>query len=110
MVETGYSSALTRKLTAFISLSNDELRLIAELESNSFVVERGQDITEEGQTGHKAYVLQDGWAQTYKAMPDSRRLRRAAQRAALDFGSLFFSGDRRGGKPRAWHAHAATLE
>ena len=73
MVKPAHSSALTKKLTAFIALSNDELGLIAELESKSFAVERGNEITEEGQSGHKAYVLQQGWAQTYKVMPDGGR-------------------------------------
>ena len=73
MIEAGHASALTRKLNAFLALSADELCLVAELESRSFAVARGQEITEEGQTGHKAYVLQQGWAQTYKEMPDGAR-------------------------------------
>jgi CRP-like cAMP-binding protein len=73
MVETAYSSALTRKLTAFIALSPAELSLIAELESKTTAVKRGMEITEEGQPGNSAYVLQEGWAQTYKVMPDGGR-------------------------------------
>jgi CRP-like cAMP-binding protein len=73
MAGAAQSSALARKLTAFIALSNDELGLIAELEKNCMAVEGGKEITEEGQTGHKAYVLQQGWAQTYKVMPDGSR-------------------------------------
>lgn len=73
MTSTVHASALTRKLNAFVALSEDELRLVAELESKSFAIARGQEITEEGQTGHKAYVLQQGWAQTYKVMPDGAR-------------------------------------
>lgn len=73
MADAEHVSALTRKLTAFVALSSAELRVVADLESKSFPVERGREITEEGQTGHKAYVLQQGWAQTYKIMPDGGR-------------------------------------
>jgi CRP-like cAMP-binding protein len=73
MVASQHTSALTKKLTAFIALSPDELRLIAELEAKPFAVAGGKEITGEGQTGHKAYVLQSGWAQTYKVMPDGGR-------------------------------------
>ena len=68
-----HSSALTRKLTAFIALSLDELRLIGKIESQGREIKRGTEITEEGQTGHCAYVLQHGWAQTFKDMPDGNR-------------------------------------
>ena len=73
MPDAKQTSALTKKLTAFIALSAGELRLLAELQSKSFAVASGKEITEEGQTGHKAYVLQNGWAQTYKVMPDGGR-------------------------------------
>ena len=73
MADAEHSSALARKLNAFVALSSDELRVIADLESKSIAVARGREITEEGQTGHKAYVLQQGWAQTYKIMPDGGR-------------------------------------
>lgn len=73
MIDGEDSSALTKKLTAFINLSADELRLIAEFEAKSFFVASGKEITEEGQTGHKSYILQNGWAQTYKVMPDGGR-------------------------------------
>ncbi len=66
-------SALTKKLTAFIALSDDELRVISEIESRSQSMERGSEISEEGQTGQCAYVLQHGWAQTFKDMPDGSR-------------------------------------
>jgi CRP-like cAMP-binding protein len=34
---------------------------------------RGQQLTQEGQTGHKAFVLQAGWACSYKLLPDGGR-------------------------------------
>ncbi len=73
MAERKHSSALTRKLTAFIALSPEELSWIAELESKRTTIKRGREITEEGQSNHNAYVLQEGWAQTYKVMPDGGR-------------------------------------
>jgi CRP-like cAMP-binding protein len=73
MADIVHASALTRKLSAFMPLTSDELRILADLEARPLAIERGTEITEEGQTGQKAYVLQDGWAQTFKDMPDGSR-------------------------------------
>lgn len=60
MVEAAHDSALVRKLGAFLPLTKVELGVIGELESKSYAVEQGKEITEEGQPGHKAFVLQKG--------------------------------------------------
>ena len=36
-------------------------------------VKRGKQLTQEGQTGHKAFVLQAGWACSYKDLPNGGR-------------------------------------
>jgi CRP-like cAMP-binding protein len=66
-------SALARKLNTFLPLSPDELRGLAEVQSTPIAVKRGRQLTHEGQTGHKAFVLQAGWACSYKVLPDGGR-------------------------------------
>ena len=36
-------------------------------------VKRGQELTHEGQSGHKAFILQRGWACSYKDLPNGTR-------------------------------------
>ena len=36
-------------------------------------VKRGRQLTQEGQTGHKAFILRAGWACSYKLLPDGGR-------------------------------------
>jgi CRP-like cAMP-binding protein len=43
------------------------------MQSNTVKVKRGQELTREGQTGHKAFILQTGWACGYKLLPDGGR-------------------------------------
>jgi CRP-like cAMP-binding protein len=73
MVNTRLDSVLARKLNAFLPLSPDEVRCVADMESNRFHVKRGKQLTQEGQTGHKAFVLQAGWACSYKDLPNGGR-------------------------------------
>jgi CRP-like cAMP-binding protein len=66
-------SVLARKLNTFIALSPDELRCLSALQANALKVKRGQQLTQEGQSGHKAFVLQSGWACSYKLLADGGR-------------------------------------
>ena len=66
-------SALARKLNAFLPLSADELNCLAEIQSAPIGVKRGKQLTHEGQTGHKAFVLQSGWACSYKTLANGAR-------------------------------------
>jgi CRP-like cAMP-binding protein len=66
-------SALAKKLNTFLPLSPSELKCLAEMQSNSFKVRRGKQLTHEGQTEHKAFVLQAGWACSYKVLPAGGR-------------------------------------
>jgi hypothetical protein len=47
---------VAKKLNTF--LSQDELKFLAGLQGHSLNVRRGQQLTREGQTEHKAFVLQ----------------------------------------------------
>ena len=73
MPDVQFDSVLARKLNTFVALSPDELTCLADLQSNPLRVKRGRQLTQEGQTGHKAFVLQAGWACSYKLLPDGGR-------------------------------------
>lgn len=70
---TAQLGALAKKLNAFIALSPDELTCLADMQRNPLKVGRGKQLTQEGQTGHKAFVLQLGWACSYKLLADGGR-------------------------------------
>jgi CRP-like cAMP-binding protein len=73
MVGVQVDSPLARKLSTFLPLAPDELNFLAEVQSPSITVKRGQQLVREGQTGHKAFVLHDGWACSYKHLPNGSR-------------------------------------
>jgi CRP-like cAMP-binding protein len=66
-------SVLVKKLNAFLALSKDELTCLAGLQGRPLNVRRGQQLTREGQTEHKAFVLQEGWACSFKTLPNGGR-------------------------------------
>ena len=68
-----HHSLLARKLESFIPLSAAELACLAELESAPVRVKQGGELVYEGQTGHKAYILQAGWVCSFKLLPDGGR-------------------------------------
>jgi CRP-like cAMP-binding protein len=75
MVNTRFDGGgiLARKLNTFLPLTPDELKCLAEIQSPPFPVKRGRQLTQEGQTGHRAFVLQAGWACSYKVLRDGAR-------------------------------------
>jgi CRP-like cAMP-binding protein len=73
MSNTQYESVLARKLNTFLPLTRAELECLAEIQSVPVRMGRGQELVQEGQTGHKAFVLQKGWACSYKSLPDGKR-------------------------------------
>jgi CRP-like cAMP-binding protein len=73
MASAQFDSVLARKLNRFIPLNPEELKWLAEIQSPPLAVKRGKQLTQEGQTGHKAFVLQDGWACSYKELPNGSR-------------------------------------
>jgi CRP-like cAMP-binding protein len=73
MAGTQFDSVLAKKLNAFVALSPKELKALAEIQSKPITVKRGKQLIEEGQTGHKAFVLQAGWACSYKDLANGQR-------------------------------------
>jgi CRP-like cAMP-binding protein len=67
------NSVLAKKLNTFLPLSPDELKCLAEIQSMPLAVKRGKPLVHEGQTGHRAYVLQAGWGCSYKDLPNGGR-------------------------------------
>jgi hypothetical protein len=55
-------SAEVRKLSNFIRLSPGELACLMQLQSARENVPASIDLVHEGQAGHRAFVLQEGWA------------------------------------------------
>ena len=68
-----HGNHLVRKLNTFMQLTERELACLADLQFASVRVKRGKELVHEGQTGHTAYILQAGWACSYKLLPDGGR-------------------------------------
>lgn len=66
-------SPLARKLSTFLPLAASELSALAEIQSPPISVKRGRQLTREGQTGHRVFVLHAGWACSYKLLPNGGR-------------------------------------
>lgn len=64
---------LERKLNSFVPLSTSEISCLTSLQAAPIRVKRGEELVHEGQTGHKAYILQAGWACSFKLLPDGGR-------------------------------------
>jgi CRP-like cAMP-binding protein len=61
---------LARKLNSFVRLSRRELRCLVKLQSKPVCLKRGTELVREGQTGDRAYIVQAGWACSFKLLPD----------------------------------------
>jgi len=68
-----FTSALATKLNTFLPLSPEELKCLVDIQSTPLAVKRGKPLVLEGQTGHKAFVLQAGWGCSYKLLRDGGR-------------------------------------
>lgn len=64
---------LARKLMTFAQLSERDLERLAQLQSQPIHVSRGKELAREGEPGHVAYILQRGWACSFKLLPDGGR-------------------------------------
>ncbi len=67
------ASPLIRKLNTFAMLSADEKAGLAEAQSKPFEVRRGKELFHEGQSGQMLFIVQRGWASSYKDLPNGRR-------------------------------------
>jgi CRP-like cAMP-binding protein len=66
-------SPLARKLSAFVALSDSDLRVLALFHRRRRTVPAGHEIIHEGQAQQSTYVLAEGWACSYKLLPDGER-------------------------------------
>lgn len=74
MANASSESLLAKKLNTFVPLSWDEQTRLRELHSGAVRVKRGKHLVhQEAQNGPTAYILQDGWACTYKVLPKAER-------------------------------------
>lgn len=64
---------LTRKLSAFVALSEGELSELERLTQRRRSFVAGRDIVHQGQSGQTAYILESGWVCSYKIQPDGSR-------------------------------------
>jgi CRP-like cAMP-binding protein len=70
---TTAASALVRKLNRFRALDQNELAALAGLEARRRAIPARTELVHEGQEGHAAFILQEGWACAYKLLPDGGR-------------------------------------
>lgn len=66
-------SPLTRKLSAFVALSEAELAVLARLHRRRRTFVAGRDIVHQGQSEQTAYILSTGWVCSYKIQADGTR-------------------------------------
>ncbi len=64
---------LARKLGTFMELSPAETRCLEGLQTKPVRIKAGEALVREGESGHLAYVLQSGWACSFKLLPDGGR-------------------------------------
>lgn len=67
------SNPLVRKLFAFAPLTVEEQAGLASVQSAPIVVPRGKEVFREGQNGHRVFIIQAGWASSYKELPNGSR-------------------------------------
>lgn len=67
------SSPLTRKLSAFVALSKDELVILERLHQRKRTFVAGRDLIHQGQEKRVAYILASGWVCSYKILPGGLR-------------------------------------
>ena len=68
-----FQSVLERKLSTFITLSADELQRLGKMQGTPQRTKRGKQIIREGQAGNEAFILQAGWACSYKDLASGGR-------------------------------------
>lgn len=67
------TSPLTRKLSAFVALSEVELAVLDRLHQRRRSFVAGRDLVHQGQSAQAAYILSAGWVCSYKLQPDGSR-------------------------------------
>ena len=67
------TNPLTRKLSAFVALSDAELGVLERLQQRRRSFAEGRDMVHQGQSDQAAYILCEGWVCSYKIQPDGTR-------------------------------------
>ena len=69
-----FDSALVRKLTRYLPLGRAELAAARPSSRRSAApIAAGTELVHERQVGHHAFILEEGWACSYKLLPDGGR-------------------------------------
>jgi CRP-like cAMP-binding protein len=66
-------SPLTRKLSAYVALSDVDLETLARFHRRRRSFKTGHELIHEGQRKQSAFILAEGWACSYKMLPDGER-------------------------------------
>jgi CRP-like cAMP-binding protein len=66
-------SPLTKKLGTYVTLSQVELDVLAQLHRRRRSFVPGRDLLHQGQDHQSAYILAEGWVCSYKLLPDGTR-------------------------------------
>lgn len=66
-------SPLTRKLSAFVALSDMDLEILTRFHRSRKEFRPGHEMVTEGQEKQTAFILAGGWACSYKILPDGSR-------------------------------------
>jgi len=64
---------LTKKLAAFVALSDVDLDTLARFHRRRRTFLPGHELIHEGQSKAAAFILAEGWALSYKVLPDGER-------------------------------------
>lgn len=67
------NTPLVRKLSAFVALSEAEMRVLEGLHKRRRTFAAGRDLVHQGLAEQSAYILISGWACSYKIMIDGQR-------------------------------------
>lgn len=70
---TAVASPLVRKLTHFMPMRQAEVAMLDRLEAQRRTVAAGIELVHEHQAGHHVFILEHGWACSYKDLPDGGR-------------------------------------
>jgi len=67
------NSPLAQKLAAFVALSEDDAAVLSRLHQRSKSFVHGRDLVHQGEAEQAAYILTEGWACSYKILPNGER-------------------------------------
>lgn len=66
-------SPLTQKLSAFVALSGNDLDILSRFHRRRRCFQPGHELIHEGQKHQSAFILAEGWACSFKMLPDGER-------------------------------------